>query len=139
VARDADIERRLINWADWLAGLRSRGLGFATCNMAAERVDGEGYDAPSRNPIIDDEAEITDKAVRELQPPELQRTVVLVYAGPGGIRRIAQQMGVAEVTVYTRIGQAHRKISVWLSDRTEQARIQLERDAALRQSARTAI
>lgn len=138
MARDADIHRRLINWADWLAGLRSKGLGFAAANMAAERVDGEGYDAPSRNPVFDDEAEITDKAVRALQPAELKRTVVLVYTGPGGIKRIAQQLGVAEVTVHARIGQAHHKIQAWLSDRAQDARVQRERDDAVRRSVRPA-
>ena len=136
MARDADIERRLINWADWLAGLRSRGLGFATANMGAERVDGEGYDAPSRNPVFDGEAEITDKAVRTLAP-DLQKTVVLVYTGPGGLRRIAQQLGVAEITVHTRVWAAHYRIKVWLSERTAEQRAQHERNEALRRAARS--
>ncbi len=133
--RDADIHRRLINWADWLAGLRSRGLGFATANMAAERVDGEGYDAPSRNPVFDDEAETTDKAVRALVD-DLRKTVVLVYTGPGGIQRIAQQLGVSEPTVHARVVQAHYRIKVWLSDLVVEERTQRERDDAIRQAAR---
>jgi len=135
MARDTDIERRLINWADWLSGLRSRGLGFATANAAAERVDGEGYDAPSRNPIFDDEAEITDQAVRALQP-DLRKTVVLVYTGPGGIKRIAQQLGIVEVSVHARISAAHYRIKVWLSERRESQVRQSEREQAVRQSAR---
>lgn len=135
MARDADIERRLINWADWLAGLRSHGLGMASVDMAADRVDGEGYDAPSRNPIFDDEAEITDKAVRALVD-NLRRTVVAVYIGPGGIKRIAQTLGISERTVHERIWQAHYRIKVWLSERQAQDRLQRERDAALRASAR---
>ena len=135
MARDQDIERRLINWADWLAGLRSRGLGFASANMAVERVDGEGYDAPSRNPVIDDEAEITDQAVKALVH-DLQRTVVMVYAGSGGMEDIATKLGVSKVTVHARIWQAHHKIKVWLSDRSHEARLQQERDDAMRRSMR---
>lgn len=133
--RDADIERRLINWADWLAGLRSRGLGFATANMEAERVDGEGYDAPSRNPVIDDEAEITDQAVRALTL-DLQKTVVLVYTGHGLIKRIAAQLGIAEATVHARVWSAHHRIKVWLSERHAAQQRQQERDAAIRHTAR---
>jgi DNA-directed RNA polymerase specialized sigma24 family protein len=135
MARDTDIERRLINWADWLAGLRSRGLGYATANAAAERVDGEGYDAPSRNPVFDDEAEITDQAVKALQD-DLRRTVVLVYTGPGGIKRIAKQLGIVEVSVHARISAAHYRIKVWLSERTVTQRQQQDREAAVRRSMR---
>lgn len=135
MARDQDIDRRLINWADWLAGLRSKGLGFASANMEAERVDGEGYDAPSRNPVFDDEAEKTDKAVRALGP-DLRKTVVLVYTGPGGIKRVAQQLGITEAGVHARIWQAHYRIKVWFSEDNAAQRAQQARDAAVCRSAR---
>lgn len=135
MARDADIDRRLINWADWLAGLRSHGLGFAQGNMAAERVDGVGYDAPSRNPVFDDEAETTDKAVRALNA-DLQKTVVLVYTGHGGMKRIAAQLGITEIGVHTRIWAAHYRIKVWLSERLVEERANAERNAKIRATAR---
>ena len=135
MARDADIERRLINWADWLAGLRSSGLGFGNPNRTEDRVDGEGYDAPSRNPVFDDEAETTDKVVRSL-PDDLRRTVVAVYTGPGGFKRIAQGLGITEMAVHARLWVAHYRIRVWLSDDTAVKRRMREREDAVRRSAR---
>lgn len=135
MARDPDIDRRLTNWADWLAGLRSRGLGFGNPNRTEERVDGEGYDAVSRNPIFDDEAETTDKAVRALQE-DLRKTVVAVYVGPGGFRQIARTLGITEVAVHARVSTAHYKIKVWLSEDTAAKRLKRERDEAMLSAAR---
>ena len=133
--RDADMDRRLHNWARWRAGMRNGGLGFARADMAAERVDGEGYDAPINVPTIDVEAMETDDAVAALTI-DLRSTVGAVYLGPGSIRRIAAKMSIAESTVHARISTAHAHLRSWLSERAALRRAQRERVEALQRSVR---
>lgn len=135
MARDADIDRRLHNWARWRAGMRHGGLGYASVDMAAERVDGEGYDAPVPVPTVDVEASETEEAVLAL-PSELRATVEAVYLGQRSIKVIAARLCVAEPTVHARIWAAHTKLRAWLSERMARRRAQREQVEAVQRSAR---
>jgi hypothetical protein len=133
MARLDDIEGRLRRWARWKPGAQSGGLGFASCDMAAERVDGGGHGAV----VQDGEEAITDLAVMSLER-ELCETVHVVYVTGGSRARKAQRLGIAEATIDTRIWLAHRQLSRWFSERQqlqqqERARVEaLQRTAAVR-------
>lgn len=134
MARNEDMERRLLNWARWRSGLASGGLGFASVSMEA-RVDGDGYDAQAVIPTIDVDASVMDTAVLAL-PSHLRATVEMVYLAGGTMRRKAERLCCAEATIKTRIWEAHRVLSAWFADRAARARAAREQLEALQRSAR---
>jgi len=124
MARDPNIERRLVNWARWMDGAGDVGLGYGSASIWNRvKVDC----SPNRQSVIPTnavEAEQTDRAIKSL-PPELIETVHLHYLGRGStIAAVAVVLGCAVSTVHWRIKDAHRRITVWISD--------LEREAATR-------
>lgn len=135
MARIEDIERRLLNWARWRAGMKGGGLGYASADMAAERVDGGGYDAQAIIPTIDVEASETDQAVMTL-PSELRRTVEVCYLDGGGMKRHMVKLACTEETIKARIWRAHRLLSGWYADKAARARENRARVEALQRSAR---
>lgn len=130
MARDDDMERRLLNWARVRLGESRSSLGYAQAQLGAVRVDGGGWDTPVPIPTSDVEAADTDRAVKALDS-RLRRTVEVVYLEPGGIRRKAQQLACSEATVHQRVGEAHRALRAWLSELAAQRRDQRARLAAL--------
>lgn len=136
MARIEDIERRLLNWARWRCGLMRGGLGYASVDLGAERVDGGGgYDAPAVIPTSDVEASETDQAVMSL-PGELRRTVEVCYLDGGGVQRHAAKLACSESTIKARIWRAHRLLSAWYAGRAAAAREQRARVEALQRAAR---
>lgn len=111
------------------------GGNYAQTDMTQDRVDGVGFDAPLVVPISDDEAALTDQAVRALEP-DLHRAVHVVYVEGGKMARKAQKLGVSEATVYLRIDQAHRRLSSWFSERARAQQQQRLRVEALQASVR---
>lgn len=136
MARDADIERRLLNWARWRNEREGLGGGnYAKADMAKERVDGDGWDWSQDPPTFEAEAIVTDMGVMRLAS-ELRATVEAAYLSDGSVKRVAKRLHIAECTVYARIDMAHRKLRAWLAERSEQARAQAARDAAIREACR---
>jgi DNA-directed RNA polymerase specialized sigma24 family protein len=111
------------------------GLGYARANVAAQRVDGEGWDTPLPIPSFQAEIEETDRAVMAL-PSELRATVEAVYIAQRSYREIAKRLCVAEPTVHARIHQAHRKLRAWLGEQAEERARRRARDEALQASVR---
>lgn len=107
MARIPEIERRLLNWARYLARLNSGGGNYATVQLDQERVDRTGYDAASPIPIGDAEAEATDKAVERLELGQ-RDAVRAAYLGTGSVAEKARRIGVSLATLYARVDLAHK-------------------------------
>ena len=123
------IDERLVNWSRWRLIMRSGGGNYARTSMR-ERVDGEGWDAPTVIPTNDAEAADTDDAVERL-PSELRATVSEYYLSPGSIKTKIKRLCCAESVMYDRIGSAHRMIANHLLAKQDQARVERERVEAL--------
>lgn len=128
-----DMNRRLLNWARYLWMMKAGGR-VATASMQ-DRVDGEGWDAPTVIPTNDAEAEETHAGVLAL-PSELRAAVECWYLGTGGVKHKASRLCVSETTLRDRIGLAHRHLGQWLADKALTAQRQRERMDALQASAR---
>lgn len=128
-----DMDRRLRNWARYIWMMHSGGR-MAGGGAIEERVDGEGWDAPTVVPTDDAEAEETQTGVMAL-PSELRAAAECWYLGTGGVRQKAQRLCVSETTLRERIGMAHRHLGQWLADKAQLARQQRERIEALKASA----
>jgi hypothetical protein len=115
MARNDYVEGRLRRWARWKPGAQSGGLGFASCDMAAERVDGGGHGAVTQ----DGEEAITDEAVMALERT-LCETVHVMYVTGGSRAKKAQRLGIAEPTIDTRIWLAHLQLARWF-DRAQRS------------------
>lgn len=137
MARIEDIERRLLNWARWRALMADGGGRFARVTLGEERVDGEGWDAPTVIGTDDAEAEVTEQAVMALPSPQ-RAAVEAHYLGTGTAARKAARLCIAVATMYQRVEVAHRSIARWLADRVQMQREQRARVEALQSAARPA-
>lgn len=118
-----DIERRLLNWAEWRAGGRSGGLGYSSVNMLSIARGGNGSAAI----VQSDEPVETDQAIQAL-PDDIRQVVELWYlVGRIGADEKARRLGISTQTLYRRREQAHRTISVWLSTQASERRYARER------------
>lgn len=121
---DADMDRRLQNWARYVWAMQDGGrIGTASTDA---RVDGQGWDAPTVISTNDAEAEETQAGVMTLRS-ELRAAVEAWYLGGGGVAQKCKRLCVSETTLRERIGQAHRALAQWLADKALQARRQRER------------
>jgi hypothetical protein len=116
MARDDEIERRMLNWARWKTGSGNIGLGFGCASMwNSVRVDCAG----SREAVIPTnavEADQTDGAINTL-PEFLRDTVHVMYLSDDPIRVKAQRLGCATSTVHSRVSDAHARILAWVAER----------------------
>lgn len=131
-----DMDRRLRNWARWCWQLSAGGRPVSGRAWIEDRVDGEGYDAPSVIPTSDAEAEETAKAVAAM-PSELRAAVEAWYCGAGGVAQKCRRLCIGETTLRERIGRSHRWLGQWLADRKltadrERERVEAARRGALR-------
>jgi hypothetical protein len=110
---------RLRNWQRYML-LREGGAGFAGPSYG-ERVDGDGWDAPTVITINDDEARKTGEAVDRL-PGDLLATVRVKYLGvlvPGNRKeRVAvtetqqlQRLCIHRATMHARLERADRLLA----------------------------
>ncbi|MBQ0934637.1 hypothetical protein [Ideonella paludis] len=134
MARIEDIDRRLHNWARWRLGMTVGGLGFASVDMASEGIHSTAEDE-CRVPTNDIEAEETHRAVMALAG-ELRATVEEVYLRGGSVKRQAQRLCCAEVTVHARISKAHLSIQRWVAELHAQQRQQRATVEAMQAAAR---
>ena len=135
--RSDDMERRLENWARWMHGAGTGGMGFASVNLLSALGGDRSAHREATIPTVDCEGAQTDEAIKAL-PRELGETVRVVYLLGCGMRDKARRLGVTEATVRLRIGRAHRLLETWLVDHAQQCRAQRERVEAVQAAARPA-
>lgn len=124
MARDVEVDRRLLNWARWVHG---RSGGYASPG-AGGVLSGSGY-REATIPLWDCEAEETDRLVGRLEAT-LRQTVRVVYLEGGGtVTQVAAAMlGLGSVqAVHERVGRAHRHLAHWIAERQLAQRIERER------------
>lgn len=107
MARIPEIDRRLQNWARYIARLNSGGGNYASVDFGVSRVDGGGYDAPTVIPISDGEAQETDRAVERLELGQ-RDAVRAAYLGTGSVKERARKLGLSLATLYARVELAHK-------------------------------
>lgn len=121
-----DIERRLLNWAEWQHGGLSGGLGYAACSLDAVR-GGKGSPAV----VQSGEPEETAQAIQSLQQ-DLRDVVRMWYlVGNIGVAEKARRLGCCVQTLYRRREAAHRGIQVHLSTLANERRYARERPVRL--------
>lgn len=133
MARDEEIERRLLNWARWKAGIGGGGLGHARSRWAEDASFGGRRYREAVIPTDACDADETDRAVRSLDAP-LRRTLEVVYVDDLGGLKAAATLCVAEATVKARVWQAHRLLGQWFRERRRQADEQRARVDRLQRS-----
>lgn len=126
MARLKFIEHRLENWALWKDRESRGGLGFSATAAFLKQHSGDGY-REIQVPILDEDASVTDQAVRSLEVtrPQLCMVLQLYYLGDTTrltILGIARAMGVSESAVHANLASADRAIALWLSERAERMR-----------------
>jgi hypothetical protein len=134
MAKIAEIERKLLNWARWVHGAGSGGLGYARSNPQLDAAR-SGY-REAAIPTSDCEASLTDMAVGTLDD-RLRLTVRQVYLTGDSPAMDARALGCSETTVKERVWAAHRKLAHWFSDRDQVARTERSRVEALQREKRS--
>jgi DNA-directed RNA polymerase specialized sigma24 family protein len=109
------INARLIRWADWAArSNRAVGLGYSPCTII-RLMKGEFRCTFNRNdPMINDEAMNTERAVIKL-PDELRKVVVVYYLKSGTVEQKARDCRCCRDTLYARLHHAHQRIDELLA------------------------
>lgn len=136
--RDEDMERRLLQWAQWCEAKAGSG-GFARANLLEVRA-ASGY-REAIIPIDQDEASITDAAVKALDGP-LRAAVEAWYlrglgrGGASAAETAAARLCITLRTLHNRVAQAHVVLGRWFSERAALRRAREENDAKIRDSAR---
>lgn len=138
MARDPNIERRMLNWMRWRAGPGyGMGLGYGSASIwGSVRVDC----ASSRESAIPTnaiEAEETDRAIKDL-PLFLRETVSVMYLTDDPVPVKARALGCAVSTMHARVADAHRRIAIWVSDRQRHAQDDRAQVEAAQERARRA-
>lgn len=115
---DDDMDRRLQNWARWMIE-REEGprIGGGT---PRERVDGEGWDAPSVIPTNDAEAQETFTGLRAVGADH-QRACWVWYVSGGTVTMRCRRAGCSETELRSRVAMAHRRLGQWLTDKRQAA------------------
>jgi hypothetical protein len=122
MARLKHIQRRLENWAIWSSRAASGGRGFATRSVLASEVWSRGSYNHVAIPVEDEEAALTDEAVRALKlgKGHLFLTLECIYLKDLGISATAQRMQRAPSTIKAQLEQADHAIAAWLEARAEE-------------------
>lgn len=122
MARLKRIQRRLENWAIWSSRGASGGRGFATRSVLASEVWSRGSYNHVAIPVEDEEAALTDEAVRALKlgKGHLFMTLECIYLKDLGIKETAVRMHRAPSTIKAQLEQADHAIAAWLDARAEE-------------------
>lgn len=129
---DDDMDRRLRNWARWM--LERQGGARIGSAPLRERVDGEGWDAPTVIPTNDAEAEQTYTGLRALDDA-LHRACWVWYVSGGTVAHRCRMAGCSETELRGRVALAHRRLAQWLQDKREAAQAERQRVQRLQQLA----
>lgn len=133
MARDEEIQRRLLSWGRWRAGMRTGGMGYAALDLTSWTGSGDRY-RESTIPAMDAEAAQTDQAVQAL-PSELRRTCEVVYLEGGTVEKKAARLACNPRTVYARLDRIHVAVRLWLVERHRAAQEERRRVEALQRTA----
>lgn len=134
MARIEWIHQRLLNWQRWVS---VRTSSYATVDLTAPVVDGEGWDAQASIPIDDCEASITDEGVRKLPDP-LPDTVAVFYLEAGSAQTRARHLHIQERAMYERIDRAHLLLDSWFAERNRASQAERKRVELLERGMRPA-
>lgn len=119
MARDPEIERKLLQWAAWRErqGTGSGVLGFARTDLEP-RAAGGYREAPI--PVDDFEAAVTDQGVLALSSP-MRAAVEAYYLRAGSVDQAARRLCLGVRMLQVRVGQAHAELGRWFADRRKAA------------------
>lgn len=134
MARNEDMERRLLNWARWKLTNGAGLLGFAAVDLEEAGMPREPYaDAPI--PTSNIEASETDEAVKKL-PSDLRATVETHYLSNATFALKLKRLCISKPALYLRIERAHRLLSDHFMARLDRQRAERERVERLADSMR---
>ena len=134
MARIPEIERRLQNWARWHALMSSGGGNYASVDLTQDKVDNQGWDAPTVIPTDDAEADETDKAVQALEHDQ-RVAVQKAYLGSGSVAERARKLGISLATLYARVDLAHVALARHFNDARAAADVERKRVEVLQRAA----
>jgi DNA-directed RNA polymerase specialized sigma24 family protein len=136
MARIDWIEQKMQNWVRWKVSQGSGRLGYSSVNLQNAEMPREPYaDAPI--PTSDIDASEIDEAIGKL-PSELKAAVHVVYLSNMTMREKLRRLAIAETTMQTRIGQAHRMLADHFIAKQDRQRVERARVEALQRSMRSA-
>lgn len=132
MARIKRIQQRLENWALWKVRDDTGALGYATRSVLASDVWSRGSYNGMLIPVIEQEAEETNRAIESLRMrrSHLFKTLELYYIKGVGISGTARAMLRAESTIKAQLEQADHAIAEWLDDKAnerERARVNINK------------
>lgn len=125
---DVEMDRRLTNWARWRM-LREDGGSIPTATLG-ERVDCEGWDAPTVIGILEAEAEETQRGVNVMESV-IRYAVEAWYLTSGGVAQRCKRAHVSETEMRRRVALGQRALGQWLHDKREAAEKERRRVEAL--------
>jgi len=122
MARIDWVQQRLRNWGLWKVKSNATGLGYASSSVLLAVPSGGYRESPI--PIIEVEAELTDRAVESLRLRQghLHLTLHLVYVQNTGIKRAARLMHRADSTIKAQLEQADQALANWFTEHDEARR-----------------
>lgn len=123
MARDAEMERRLRNWALWCVGVSGSTLGYAAPKYTDEPAD--TAEQGIRIPVLFIEAEETDRGIRALEVG-LQETLRMVYVLEHDSKWQQKRLGCTARAIQLRVERAHRLLNDWLNQEREKREKQRE-------------
>lgn len=109
---------RLDQWGMWQMNGTCRG-GASVLGRLADAV-AQGGRKRSHIPFDDIECSVTDRAVAQL-PKELRQAVQVWHTAEGTLDAIAEELGVAKITLQRRLAQADLRIGEWFRLRRARA------------------
>lgn len=132
MARIKRIQQRLENWALWKVRDDTGALGYATRSVLASDVWSRGSYNGMLIPVIEQEAEETNRAIESLRLKRghLFKTLELYYVKGLGILGTARAMMRAESTIKAQLEQADHAIAEWLDEQVnerERARVNVNK------------
>lgn len=134
MARIEWIEQRLLNWAQWrIRGGSSGALGYAAVDLGAADNGGRGGYVEAAVPVVEVDAELTERAVRALQDDQ-RRAVQAWYLRSGGKDQAAVRAGCSASTMFARIEVAHVRLAAWFTERADAAKVERRRVEALQRT-----
>ena len=134
MARNEEMERRLLNWARWKLTNGAGLLGFAAVDLEEAGMPREPYaDAPI--PTSNIEASETDEAVKRL-PSDLRATVETHYLSNAPFSLKLKRLCISKPALYLRIERAHRLLCDHFMAKLDRQRMERERVERLADSMR---
>lgn len=128
MARDNEMERRLLNWARWALAKGSGVNGFAGVDwndLADGDTGRDGY-ITATIPIASIEASETHDAVKRL-PSELRATVETHYLANYPLAEKMSRLHISKTAYYQRIERAHRQLSEHFMAQLDKRRAERDR------------